>query len=464
MGLASVLLQTGRFALERFNVGSIWIAKFAALLYPFLITPIIIREYGLWGAGVFVLVNQISSYINMLDFGVTNGVARYIRKYKAEGEVEPTPAEYVATCFAGLSVVALLILLMVALLLLADVYSVWPLHDKVLFYSCLVAGALTALSLPLRIGGAYFIGYNKHYLAKTIEAVFTLLKIALVFVVIRYLNMGLVGVTTIIFLVALLVVTTHYYLARRYDPDFQIQWPNVKWSHYRKIIEVNSASAFISLSALVVFHLPVVMLSTRSGSQEIVFLAYPVMIMLVTSQFYSAYQMTLTPVATKYSLSHDWLELRSLLISSVKKYYATSLFGVLIFIAIGDLLLRVWLPENVADDQVRRMYETTLFFLVIQGLYGSGYLMASILIGSGDLKKYAGFEIVFTIIAALIYVTYTYLSVPDVAGFVFVMVFVLVAKYFLALPIFLKRTYAIGTLDYLRTYLCMNRSTNVMND
>ncbi len=453
------------FALERFNVVSIWTAKFTALLYPFLITPIIIREYGLWGAGVFILVNQISSFINILDFGLTNGVARYIRKYRAGGEVGPVPTEYVATCFAGLSVAALAILLVVTLtFLLVDVYSVWPLHDKVLFYSCLVAGALTALSLPLRIGEAHFLGYNKHYLAKNIEAAFTVLKITLVFVVATNWNMGLVEVTAIIFFVTLLIVAVNFYIACRYDPDFQIQWGNVKRSHYRKIIGVSSASSFISLSALVVFHLPVVMLSTRSEPAEIVFLAYPIMIMLVASQFYSAYQMTLTPVAAKYSLPHDWLELRSLLIPLVKKYYATSLFGVTIFITVGDLLLRAWLPENVADDQVRHMYETALIFLVIQSLYGPGYLMASILIGAGDLKKYAGFEIVVMIFAALVYITYTYLNVPDATGFVFVMVFVLVAKYFLALPIFLRRTYAIGTLDYLQTYLCINRLAKVINN
>ncbi len=450
--------------MKKFNVVSIWAANFAALLYSFLITPIIVREYGLWGAGVFVLVNQIASYINMLDFGVTNGVARYIRKFKVGAEEGPTPAEYVSTCFAGLSVAALVILLFLSLtFLFVDVYSVWPLFDKVLFHSCLVAGALTALSLPLRIGSAHLIGYNKYYLAKNIEAVFTLLKITLVFAATTYWKLGLVGVTVIIFLVTLLVVTIHFDLARRHDLDFQIKWENVKRSHYRKIVGVSSSSAFISLSALVVFHLPVVMLSTKTGPAEIIFLAYPVMIMLVASQFYSAYQMTLTPVATKYSLPNDWPELRALLLPSVKKYYATSLIGVAVFIAVGDLLLRAWLPENVTDYQLSRMYETTLIFLAIQSLYGSGTLMASILIGAGDLKKYAGFEIFVTILASLFYVTYIALFVPDVNGFMFVMVLLLVTKYFLALPIFLKRTYTIGFIDYLQTCLCMNRSAKVMS-
>jgi O-antigen/teichoic acid export membrane protein len=446
-------------ALKRFNIESIWLAKFTALLYPFLITPVILREYGLWGAGVFVLVNQVSSYINMLDFGVTNGVARYIRKFKAGNEVGPTPTEYVATCFAGLSFAALAILLVLAFsFLLVDVYSIWTLQDNVLFHACLVASVLTAFSLPLRVGGAHFVGHNKYYLLMSVEAAFTGLKIALVLYAAIYSDIGLVGVTALIFSIGLLVVTANFYLALRYDSNFRIRWSNVKRSNYRKIVSMSSASAFISLSAMVVFHLPVVLLSTRSGLKEIIFLSYPVMIMLVASQFYSAYQMTLTPVATQYSLRRDWLDMKELLILSVKKYYITSFIGIALFVAIGDILLRAWLPANVADYQIDHLYHNTLILMMTQALYGSGYLMASILIGAGDLKKYAVFELFVTILASSIYLTYTFLCVPDVAGFVSLMVFVLLAKYFVALPLFLKQNYAIGFLDYLETCLCIHRS------
>ncbi len=451
--------------MEKFNVISIWVAKLVVLFFPLLITPIILNRYGLEGAAVFVLANQISSYINMFDFGVTNGVARYIRKFRANHEAGPAPIEYIATCFAGLGIVAVLILLFLGMVfLLADVYPILSFKDNDFFHSCLIAGVMTALTFPLRIGGAYFIGYNKHYLAKNIETIFIILKIALVFIFINYLNVSLEVIITIIFVISFLIVITHFDLARRYDPDFKIQWVNVKWQHYRKIISLSSASAYISLSSLAVFHMPVTIFAARVNlTDEIIFLAYPIMIMLTASQFYSAYQSTLTPIATKYSLSNDWLKLRSVLILSVKKYYATSLIGVSIFTLIGDLLLRSWLPENITDHQVRRIFETTIIFLVLQSFYGAGYLMASILIGAGDLKKYASFEIVITFFATLVYLSYAYFFVPAVGGFAFAMVFVLIAKYFLALPIFLKRTYAISVIDYLQICLCINKSVKITN-
>jgi O-antigen/teichoic acid export membrane protein len=151
----SRIIKNGFANIARGSTG----ALVTILLPPFLTKLLTQEAYGTW-----LLILQLSAYVNVLDFGIQTAVGRFVA-YSNERQEARHRDSIISTAIAilsGLSCIAILGLLGLAWQLPALFHDMpQELHQEARLALLLVGGSL-AISLPFTVFGGIFIGLQRY--------------------------------------------------------------------------------------------------------------------------------------------------------------------------------------------------------------------------------------------------------------------------------------------------------------
>jgi O-antigen/teichoic acid export membrane protein len=126
---------------------------------PFLVHHMVPAEYSAW-----VLILQLSAYINYLEFGLQTAIGKFVAEHHAAGDRDAS-SKVVGTAFTLLSGAALLGTLAV-LVITYDVPSLFHQMPQDLFHEVrvgtLAIGLSTALMLPFSVFSSIFTGLQRY--------------------------------------------------------------------------------------------------------------------------------------------------------------------------------------------------------------------------------------------------------------------------------------------------------------
>src|ERR1035437_2365126 len=64
-------------------VGYVW-----PILFAIVITPVIVRSWGIREYGVYIFLSTVISMLGLLDFGISTAVSKYLAEYYAQNNHE----------------------------------------------------------------------------------------------------------------------------------------------------------------------------------------------------------------------------------------------------------------------------------------------------------------------------------------------------------------------------------------
>ena len=168
-------------------------------LIPFIYTPIMLRLLGQEEYGLYGIASSFMGYINLLNFGISGAIVRYISKYRAVGD--KAGEERMFGLFIKIySVIGALILLAGTLLAfnLQNFYdrSLSPSELSTLKTLLLLMTLNTALFLPLCPFSSILTAHERFVFAKTTSMIFTLAS-PIVNLIMLYCGYGSVGLVAI---------------------------------------------------------------------------------------------------------------------------------------------------------------------------------------------------------------------------------------------------------------------------
>jgi O-antigen/teichoic acid export membrane protein len=135
-------------------------AGLVMLLMPPFLTKILSKDaYGTW-----LLILQLATYVNILDFGIQTAVGRYVAHHNERGEIEERD-KIISTSLAILVFSGLLAMLGVCFLSLSlpGFFKDMPLDLRSdAQWSLLLVGGSLALSLPSSVFGGIFVGLQRY--------------------------------------------------------------------------------------------------------------------------------------------------------------------------------------------------------------------------------------------------------------------------------------------------------------
>lgn len=146
-------------------------------LIPFFYTPIMLRLLGQAEYGLYGIANSFMSYINLLNFGISGTIVRYITKYRASGDIEGE--ERVFGLFIKIySVIGILILSAgITLAMNLEFYdrSLTSSELELLKKLVILMTLNTALFLPLSPFGAMITAHEEFVFSKLMAMLFSIL-------------------------------------------------------------------------------------------------------------------------------------------------------------------------------------------------------------------------------------------------------------------------------------------------
>lgn len=165
-------------------------------IIPFVYTPLMLRLLGQAEYGLYGIANSFMGYINLLNFGISGTIVRYIVKYRALGDKEGE--ERIIGLFIKIySVIGTAILIAGTTLALNLGFYDRSLSGEelaLLKKLVLVMALNTALFLPLSPFGAIITAHERFVFSKSMGMVFTILG-PVVNLIILYTGHGSLGMT-----------------------------------------------------------------------------------------------------------------------------------------------------------------------------------------------------------------------------------------------------------------------------
>lgn len=231
------------------NVLANWGAFLIAAVGGLFISPYVVRGLGTDVYGLWVIVGSITSSLGILDLGMRSAVVRFIAQAHARGDHDAASerARHLRALFAGASILAILAgTVLVAILPVA--FNVEPRLVGVGRISLALTISSLALTLSNSFSSGVLLAMERLDLLGVTDAISQVARITLLILVLK-LGMGIVGVASVGFVVALSQYGATRVMARRNYPELKQGLSFPTWHQAKGILDVSFFSTIIYTSA-----------------------------------------------------------------------------------------------------------------------------------------------------------------------------------------------------------------------
>jgi O-antigen/teichoic acid export membrane protein len=328
------------------NVGRLLVSTAVGFILPsFLIHRLPVTTYSAW-----VLILQISAYVSYLDFGIQNGVSKYVAEYEARADRHGSSSR----ASAGLLLLLVVSLVGVVLTLLAAwkapqlFHSMPPsvYHDVRL--GLLLVGLSTSFNLLCSIFAAIFMGLQRFAVPTALGLLNRILFIAVVLITV-FLHKGLAAMGAAVAIVNVTTGVMHFVAWRVLAEHVRLSLRRLDYAVVRKMVTYCSGLAVWSMAMLCISGLDVTLVARYDFTQTALYsiAATPTNFMIAIMGAVLAPLMPTTSALSVHRTPHQMGDL----LTRATRYAATLLLlsGLPLLVA-GYWVLRMWVGAAYAPQ------------------------------------------------------------------------------------------------------------------
>ena len=330
----------------RRNVVSTYLTTAVIAVAALVTTPILARELGKEGFGIWVLVGSFALYLELLEFGFGKAAPKFVAEYAARGDERGVRAT-IATSFwilAALGSVAAVVGAVIAALFpsLFGISSELAGAAQILILLVLLD---LAISIPSDTFGGVLMGLQRFYLVNTTLVTVTILQ-AVAWIIVLASGGGLVelGIATVA--LSLGGQLARFLLARRYVPGASIAPRLIDRAMARRFTGLSVWFFMLDVSRVVVIRLDTVVVGLVVGVPAAGVYAVGQRLTLALEQLIEPLTKSFFPHSSSLSAGEDHEGLRRSLVVGTRLSLA---IAAPIALALGFLagpLLDLWLGAS----------------------------------------------------------------------------------------------------------------------
>jgi O-antigen/teichoic acid export membrane protein len=374
----------------RRNVVSTYATTVVLALVGLVTTPILARELGKEGYGIWVLVASFALYLELLEFGFGKATPKFVAEYAARGDARGLRAT-IATSFwilAGLGAIAVVVGAGVAAVFpsLFGVSSELAGPAQVLIVLILLD---LAISIPSDTFGGVLMGLQRFYLIN-----WTLVAVALAqavgWTIVLLNGGGLVELGIVTVALSLSGQLARYLLARRQVPGAGISPRLVDRALARRFTGVSVWFFLLDASKIVLVRLDTVVVGLAVGVAAAGVYAVGQRLTLALEQLVEPLTKSFFPHSSALSAGEDHEGLRRSLVVGTRLSLAIAAPIAIALAFLAGPLLQLWLGagfEQAATVVVLLAASVTIAALTRTGLLmlqGAGHIRVPALIMGGE--------------------------------------------------------------------------------
>ncbi len=328
------------------NVTSIWAGLVVNIGLSFFLAPFIVRSLGNVYYGIWALLSQFTGYLWLFDFGVRESVIKHVAQYHAADQKEAL-AETVHAAVSLYSVISLLAMVAVGGMTwaLPHVFNIPPEAIGTARITLFIVGATIAQGFVFNVYVGVLMGIQRFYLVDRMGIVFSVLRSALV-VVLLSAGYGLVTFAIVHFVLNTVSNLLVYGFCRAHLPYLAFRFARPRGAEVRRIVDygkyvllnnIGEKLVYASDKLVVGMFLPISMLTYYAIAGNLI--GY-------LKAFISAMASVLNPMASALDSKNDLESLKVLFLRASKAAVIAGLPVCIGFIILGERFVTLWMgPE-----------------------------------------------------------------------------------------------------------------------
>jgi O-antigen/teichoic acid export membrane protein len=314
----------------------------------FFLAPFVLRHIGASDYGLWILVNSLTGYASVLEFGISSAVIKYVAEFRVRGEREQMHALIATalTLYTGLGILAILFSVVVAVLL-PHIIHVPPGEEAKAARLVLLAGVGLGLSIPSTIIVGVLRGLQRFDLLNWLYVINTLLSAAATIAVLLV-GWGVLGIAAAAIPVTILTQIPGLLLVRRADPEMRISWrgarrglvPTVTGFSFKLFVTQIARQLQMRTDELVIAGtLPIAAVTPYSFARRLG---------EIPNQLANQLIRTLMPLASGLHAQRDWPRLRAMYVASTRVALAIAAALAAVLTVLAPSLLSIWVGPEYA--------------------------------------------------------------------------------------------------------------------
>jgi O-antigen/teichoic acid export membrane protein len=359
------------------NISSSWFSLGINIVTGIFLSPFILHHLGDTAFGVWVLIFSVTGYYGLFDLGIRSSVVRYVSKFTATEEDEEL-AKIVNTSLFSYSCIGLATMV-VTLLLSFNIEHVFakipPDMIPTARWLLLMVGASVALGFPLGIFGGFLEGLQRFYILNWTNVVATLLRTALIVVVLNR-GYGLLTVAFITIILPLIASIVRAIIALRLRP-VPIVPKYVDRATFRQIVNYSSSTFLIMVAGRLKFKTDEIVIGTMLSAAAVTYFNIGNRIVDYAGQVVTTLAQVFVPMSSQSEAKGDMNRLRKIFVVG-NRVCAFIIFPICATLLIlGRSVIEVW----VGKKYVAESYPVLVIMIIACTLWWSQSASGRVLFG-----------------------------------------------------------------------------------
>ncbi|MFA6216038.1 MAG: oligosaccharide flippase family protein [Candidatus Omnitrophota bacterium] len=332
---AQRLVKGSAFRVTEFFISAI----VGLLMMPFIIHFIGDKMYGLW-----VLIGTFMGYYGLFDFGLMQAVQRFVSRAIGVND-DREMNKIINTILYLYMIIGVVILMVSAVLVFISPYIIKDAVNLRLFQTILPVLSLSlAIGFPMRVFKGVLIAHLRYDLNTTTEIVTHILRITLVFTLLKRYN-GLFTLAMITFTTEMLMYAMTFIFAKKVDKNMVFSRNMIDRAKIKSIFKYSFVTAGANIALMMRFRVSSFIIAAFLGLKEVTIYSIALRLTEYFSQAMMSSMGILMPVFSQYEGKNDYNSIREKFLFTTKiSCYIAILIGALILI-LGRDFIQVWMGE-----------------------------------------------------------------------------------------------------------------------
>lgn len=338
------------------NVSTNWITLALNIIVFYFLTPFVIDKLGTSVYGIWVLIVSVTTFIQLMDFGMAGALRRFISHHEARNENEEI-ASVISNIFFIYSIVALLVVVTVILMyyFLLPIFEINPELVDIAQSAFLIAGLDISLVLFFNLYAGTLWALQRFDITNYGLIASIILRTALIVLMLNV-GMGLVDMALAILFTNLLYHLYKMFAVHKVYPEFKISLGLVSKSQIISLSKFSGIGFLTSLSNLGIRHSSPILIGIFLNSVAVAYFAISQSLVNYASQIIGAASGVTGPaISRQNSLSkHD--SNKSLLLQGQRFTAYISYLICLGLLLFGDKFIELWVGIEFSTNSYQVLF------------------------------------------------------------------------------------------------------------
>lgn len=424
------------------NTLSGWFYKIIAIIYYFIITPILFSRLGQERYGIWVVIGQFLSYLMLFDLGISNSIARFYSKNLALKDKDKN-ASLINTALFLFLTISIFILFFITIFhsRIISFLNISDVYQKEADISLCIAGLILVLIFPLRIFRGILQTYYEYYYIDLFGTITYTLKLIFLILFLNRFNQNLIVLSIIVFggnLFYEMSITCRSI----YKSKFKLNFKLFSVQYLKEIFSLGSSLFVITMTVALRYQAMIILISKFIGVAKIPILSIPYMIIRHIGGFIARIGGLLTPMASYFDAQNDKDKMAAMSID-ITKYSLMISFSIVLYIMFyGKYFLSWWLKDTVTSTTLFQMQQILIILTIPYFICVSNTGIKSVLNSVGRHKQVSFLNLAITIIGFTWLIITLYISKIEIIHFAVALslIYVLLSiAYLILISAYLKR-------------------------